>query len=125
MTELAEKLASKYEPEGVESAYRLAACSEQGIPSLAEALTSGKAVAARNAGYGLSEIGPAAQGVLLDALGHESEEARMHAAFALGELGQTSRENAEAVAIAVTDPSVVVRRSAVEALGLLKGADLT
>ena len=120
MSELAEKLASRYEPEGVESAYRLAACREKAIPLLAGALTSGKAVAARNAGYGLSEVGPAAQGVLLDAMGHESEEARMHAAFALGELGQASNENAKAIAKAITDPSIVVRRSAVEALGLLK-----
>lgn len=120
MTELAEKLASKYEPEGVESAYRLAARSEEAVPLLAGALTSGKAVAARNAGYGLSEIGPAAQGVLLDAMEHESEEARMHATFALGELGIACDDSAEAVAKAVIDPSVVVRRSAVEALGLMK-----
>lgn len=120
MTDLAQKLASKYEPEGVESAYRLATRGEEAVPLLAGALTSGMAVSARNAGYGLSEIGPAAQGALLDAIEHESEQARMHAAFALGELGQADRENAKAVAKAVTDPSVVVRRSAVEALGLLK-----
>jgi len=53
-------------------------------------------------------------------MGHESEEARMHAAFALGELGLADAESAGAVANAVSDPSVVVRRSAVEALGLIK-----
>ena len=118
--DLARKLASRYEPEGVESAYRLATYAEGAIPSLEEALNSGNVTASRNAGYGLSAIGSAARGVLLDAMGHESEEARMHAAFALGELGQADADSAAAVAKAVADPSVVVRRSAVEALGLLK-----
>jgi len=118
--ELAEKLSSRYEPEGVDSAYRLAAYGEEAIPALEGALTSGNATASRNAGYGLSEVGAAAQEVLLEAMGHECENARMHAAFALGELGTGDGERTGAVAKAVSDPSVVVRRSAVEALGLLK-----
>ena len=120
ISDLVEKLASKYEPEGVDSAYRLATYSDEAIPSLAGALTSGNAIASRNAGYGLSAVGGAAREQLLDALGHESDSARMHAAFALGELGQADEESVSAVAEAVTDPEVVVRRSAVEALGLLK-----
>lgn len=120
ISDLAEKLPSRYEPEGVDSAYRLAAKGEEAIPSLSGALTSDNATASRNGGYGLSEIGPAAQEVLLEAMGHESENARMHAAFALGELGTGGGDRAGAVAKAVSDPSVVVRRSAVEALGLLK-----
>ena len=97
--------------------------SDAAIPSLADALTSGDATAARNAGYGLSEVGKAARGVLLDALHHESEGARTHAAFALGELGQVDAEVVEEVARAVADPSVQVRRAAVETLGQLKGAN--
>ncbi len=120
ISELAENLASKYEPHGVNAAYRLASYSDQAIPSLAGALTSGDATASRNAAYGLSAIGKKAQGVLLDAVSHESEGARMHAAFALGELGQADAEIAAAVAKAVADPSVTVRRSAVEALGLMQ-----
>ena len=120
MSDLAGSLASKYEPEGVDSAYRLATFSEETIPALAGALTSGDKTASRNAGYGLSAVGGAAREALLDALGHESEEARMHAAFALGELGQADAECTSAVAKAVSDPSVVVRRSAVEALGQIK-----
>ena len=117
---LAQALASKYEPSGVDAAYRLATHSDAAIPFLADALTSGDATAARNAGYGLSEVGQAAHGVLLDALRHESEGARTHAAFALGELGQVDAEGVEEVARAVTDPSVQVRRAAVETLGQLK-----
>ncbi len=120
ISDLTGKLASRYEPAGVDSAYRLGAYREEAIPSLSEALISGNATASRNAGYGLSAVGPAARDVLLDAMGHESEAARMHAAFALGELGLADAESASAVAKAVSDPSVVVRRSAVEALGLLK-----
>ncbi|MCY4092164.1 MAG: HEAT repeat domain-containing protein [Caldilineaceae bacterium] len=117
---LGEQLASKYEPNGVDAAYRLAANAEAAIPTLAASLTSGNATAARNAGYGLSAIGLAAQAALLDAAHHESEETRMHAVFALGELGDGGSGTAEVVAAAVSDPSVQVRRAAVEALGLLK-----
>ena len=117
---LGEQLASKYEPAGVDAAYRLAAHTDAAIPALTASLTSGNATAARNAGYGLSAIGLAAQGALLDAAGHGSEEARMHAVFALGELGDGGSGTAEAMAGAVADPSVQVRRAAVEALGLLK-----
>ena len=120
VSELAGKLASKYEPEGVDAAYRLATYGKEAIPPLAEALTSGNAIASRNAGYGLSAVGPAAREVLVEAMGHESEAARMHGAFALGELGLADEESASAVAKAVQDPEVVVRRSAVEALGLIK-----
>ena len=126
ISDLAGKLASRYEPDGVDAAYRLASYSDEAIPSLAGALTSGDATASRNAAYGLSAIGKKAQGVLLDAVRHESEGARMHAAFALGELGQADAEIAAAVAKAVADPSVTVRRSAVEALGLMQEpAELT
>lgn len=120
VSELAGKLASKYEPEGVDAAYRLAAYSDEAVPPLAEALTSGNATASRNAGYGLCAIGRRAREVLLEAMGHGSESARMHGAFALGELGLADEESASAVAKAVKDPAVVVRRSAVEALGLIK-----
>ena len=126
MSDLAGSLASKYEPEGVDSAYRLAAFSEEAIPLLAGALTSGDKTASRNAGYGLSAVGGPAREALLDAMGHECEEARMHAAFALGEFGQADAECTSAVAKAVSDPAVVVRRSAVEALGQIKDPiDLT
>jgi hypothetical protein len=120
VSELAGKLASKYEPEGVDATYRLAAYSDEAVPPLAEALTSGNATASRNAGYGLCAIGRRAREVLLEAMGHGSESARMHGAFALGELGLADEESASAVAKAVKDPAVVVRRSAVEALGLIK-----
>lgn len=117
---LGEQLASKYEPSGVDAAYRMAAYADAAIPALTASLTSGNATAARNAGYGLCAIGLAARTALLDAVGHGSEEARMHAVFALGELGDGGSGTAEAVAAAVSDPSVQVRRAAVEALGLLK-----
>lgn len=118
--ELAEKLASRYEPEGVESAYRLASQPGKAMPLLADALTSGDATASRNAGYALSAIGSSAQETLLGAMKHDTEEARMHAAFALGESRQGCAEKTSAVAEAVKDPSVVVRRTAVEALGQIK-----
>ncbi len=120
MTALADELASKYEPSGVDAAYRLAANADDAIPVLSASLTSGNATAARNAGYGLTAVGLAARGVLLDAIRHESEDARMHAAFALGELGDGRLGSAEEVARAVADPSVQVRRAAVEALGLIR-----
>ena len=120
ISDLASDLASRYEPKGVDAAYRLASYSGEAIPSLAQALFSGDATTSRNAGYGLSAIGRESQGVLLDAVDHEEEQARMHAAFALGELGTADAECAKAVAKAVADPSVLVRRSAVEALGLIK-----
>ena len=118
--ELAEKLASRYEPEGVESAYRLASWPAKAVPFLADALISGDTTASRNAGYALSAIGKAGQETLIDALRHDTESARMNAAFALGESGRSSADVAGAVAAAVTDPSVVVRRTAVEALGQLQ-----
>ena len=120
MAALAEALASKYEPSGVDAAYRLAALQEAAVPALAAALTSGNATGARNAGYGLSAVGEAARGALFDAMRHEDAAAREHAAFALGELGLGDPDSVGEVAQAVGDPSVQVRRSAVEALGLLK-----
>ena len=120
MSDLIGNLASRYEPKGVDAAYRLASHADGAVPVLAEALTSGDTTASRNAGYGLSAIGKDVQGILLDALEHDSEQARMHATFALGELGQADADCVEAVANAVADPSVLVRRSAVEALGLMK-----
>ena len=126
MPTLAEELASKYEPQGVNAGYALAAHGTAALPRLAEALTSGNAAAARNAGYGLSAIGQPAQGVLLDALHHDCETARTHAAFALGESGRVDVEGVGALAQAASDPSVLVRRTAVEALGQLKHpAELT
>jgi hypothetical protein len=120
LADVADNLSSKYEPKGVEAAYRLASYSDEAIAALAKALTSGDARASRNASYGLSAIGKKAQGVLLDAIGHDSEAARMHAAFALGELGLADADSVAAVAKSVADSSVLVRRAAVEALGLMK-----
>ena len=83
ISDLAGDLASRYEPKGVDAAYRLASYSGEAIPSLAQALVSGDATTSRNAGYGLSAIGRESQGVLLDAVEHEEEQARMHARLLL------------------------------------------
>lgn len=117
---LVEQLASSYEPQGVDAAYRLAGQGGAAIPFLLQALTSGNVTAARNAGYGLSAVGRPALAELMDALHHETEEARMHAAFALGESGQDDRDVTAALVRTVTDESVLVRRTGVEAIGLLK-----
>ena len=73
----------------------------------------------RNCRLRVSAIGREVRGSS-DALEHDSREARMHATVCLGELGQADADCVEAVAKAVADPSVQVRRSAVEALGLMK-----
>ena len=120
MAALTAQLGSDYEPAGVDAAYRLAAQGRAAVSPLAAALTGGDSSAARNAGYGLSALGVPALGELVDALGHAHESARMYAAFALGEIGARALESSTSVAKLVADPSVEVRRTAVEALGLLK-----
>ncbi len=120
IAELAAQLGSDYEPAGVDAAYRLASQGRKAVGVLATALTSDDANAARNAGYGLSALGASALGELIDALSHPNETARMYAAFALGEIGGDALESSRAVAELMGDTSVEVRRTAVEALGLLK-----
>lgn len=116
---LAQELGDRYEPRGVEAAYRLAEKEGEAVDLLLNALTSGNATAARNAGYGLSAIGEEARGALHEAAAHENENARMHAAFALGELGECA-DSAQSLAAAAGDDCVQVRRTAFESLGQVK-----
>jgi HEAT repeat protein len=117
---LVDALNSRYEPDGMDAAYRLAALNGSAVSSLLDVLGSDNTHGARRAGYGLTAVGAAATDGLIEAVGSPSETARGYAAFALGE-GQNP-EAAAAVTNLMTDESAWVRFTAAEALGIMNNA---
>ncbi len=119
---LQQTLASSYEPEGMDAAYRLGALGGVAIDALQDGLRSDNIHANRRAGYGLVAAGPDALDGLVEALSHVSEKSRGYAAFALGELG--AGESAAGIAGLIDDESEWVRYTAAEALGILDNTDV-
>lgn len=77
---------------------------------------------ARNATYGLSEVGLPAVPACLALLRSGDPRARKLAAFALGEIAGTDNHVARCLAAATRDPEVTVRVTAAEALGRKPGS---
>ncbi len=130
----AEALAAGEEAAGIEAAYRLGA-SQAGRAALLDALDSNATphenvrrysadgqgwredAVVRNAAHGLVRLGDAGVPGLVDVLGNGTARGRKHAAFALGEIGDSAAEGP--LALALEDEDVHVRIAAAEAIGLL------
>ncbi|MBT3603328.1 MAG: HEAT repeat domain-containing protein [Candidatus Latescibacteria bacterium] len=69
--------------------------------------------------HGLSLVGEPAVEALTQALTHNNEDVRAHAAFALGDMGGQAESSVSSLTKAVTDESPWVRHHAVEALGTI------
>lgn len=131
-----EELGSDDEWRGIRAAYEFAQAGKMSIEPLLDALASNRDgynekrrysddgsrwrddVHARNAAHGLVHVGRPAVNGLLDSLFNGVDRARKHAAFALGEIGDTKA--IDGLCKALSDDEVHVKVAAIEALGLLK-----
>ncbi|NBD26318.1 HEAT repeat domain-containing protein [Paenibacillus glycinis] len=116
---LSARLTGSKEPDALAAAYDLAASGPEGIRVLLDALGGGYKKRARIASYGLSTAGSEAVAGLTQALASEDEIAVNNAAFALSELRGLAESAVPQVAALLDHPSVEIRRTAVEALGIM------
>ncbi|SDD12705.1 Phytanoyl-CoA dioxygenase (PhyH) [Paenibacillus sp. UNCCL117] len=117
--ELALQLEDDYEPNALNAAYELASRGEVGVRALLEALRHEKTAVSRLAAYGLSASGESAVPGLIAELDTAREITVVHAAFALGELRQLAVAAVPRLNGLMEHASVEVRRTAVEALGMI------
>ncbi|WP_308634575.1 HEAT repeat domain-containing protein [Paenibacillus silvisoli] len=115
---LSAKLTGSDEPAALNAAYELAARGEAGVQALLNALPLEKRES-RFASYGLSVAGEGAVEGLIQALGHSEEHVVNHAVFALGEL-KAERALPQLIEL-LSHSSVRVRRSVIDALGIIGG----
>lgn len=118
---LSAALATEAEPQALTAAYELAASGQAGIEALLKVLMGGDKKRARIASYGLSVAGAGAVAGLKAALGSADETVVNHAAFALSELRGLADDAVPQVAALLDHPSAIVRRTAVDALGIIGG----
>ncbi len=121
-SQLAEMVQGDYEPKGIGAGYELAHMGREGLPVLKELLHAGNQHVSRRAAYGLSAFTSEAFPVLEAGMQHESDKVRAQAVFAVGEHGPHAQELASDICRLAQDPSPVVRRTAVESLGLIEDA---
>ncbi|WP_231571445.1 HEAT repeat domain-containing protein [Gordoniibacillus kamchatkensis] len=117
--ELARELENPFEPAALHAAYELARRGRKGTDALLQGIRHESVAVSRVSAYGLSAAGKEAVQGLIDALSDERAETAVHAAFALGEQRQLAAEATPRLAALLDHPSEEVRRSAVEALGLI------
>ncbi|SDW56997.1 HEAT repeat domain-containing protein [Paenibacillus sp. CF384] len=115
---LAARLNGSEEQDALDAAYELATRGEAGIQALLGALEQEKKVS-RIASYGLSVAGEEAVEGLLQALRAENEDVVNHAIFALSELRGYADRAVSHVAAQLDHPSAKIRRTAVDALGII------
>jgi HEAT repeat protein len=140
-SELASLLDDDCDPVSISSAYALAVAGSEAVGKLVVAVrrNDGPHVRerdsyevpddyivneeriARNATYGLTEIGLPAVPACLALLQDGDARARKLAAFALGEIAGTDDRVTEALSVATRDPEPTVRVNAAEALGYKPG----
>jgi len=116
---LAEALKSAHEPERLRAAYELARRGEQGAQVLLHALREGAEPVSRAAAYGLSAAGTDAVPGLIGALDAPQPETIVHAAFALGELRELAAAAVPKLDALLAHREETVRRTVVDALGLI------
>ncbi|QHT61935.1 phytanoyl-CoA dioxygenase [Paenibacillus lycopersici] len=116
---LASRMAEGTEPEALGASYDLAASGLAGIGALLEALHGESKRVSRIASYGLSTAGSDAVAGLTAALASDNETTVNHAAFALSELRGYAESAVPKVASLMNHPSAVIRRTAVDALGIM------
>ncbi|WP_274365129.1 HEAT repeat domain-containing protein [Paenibacillus thermotolerans] len=120
---LAKQLEDSFEPNAINAAYELACRGAKGTQALLQALRHENAIVIRTAAYGLAAAGEGAVKGLIEALNDPNAETVNRAAFALGELRHLAAEALPNIAALLDHPSEVVRRTAVDALGMLGTSD--
>ncbi len=118
---LIQMLADEYDPAAINAAYALGAVGEAAAPALGAVLRAEDPHLSLLAARGLAIGGRPATRFLADAMAHENENVRDHAAFALGESRLATDEVIEALMKGASDSASTVRVSAIDALGK-KGA---
>jgi len=122
ISRLTERLEDPFEPVALDAAYELGCRGAAGAQALLAALRHEQTSVSRLAAYGLSIAGTAAVDGLVAALGEERDAVVAHAAFALGELGRFAAGATPRIAALLDHPSAKVRRTAVDALGMIPDA---
>jgi hypothetical protein len=112
-------LEDDYEPVALNAAYELACCGKYGVQNLLSALHHEKANVSRLAAYGLSIAGKDAIPGLIIALNSSRTSTVIRAIFALSEHRHLAAEAVPAITKLVEHPSVIIRRSVTEALGMI------
>ncbi|MCE2403082.1 HEAT repeat domain-containing protein [Candidatus Poribacteria bacterium] len=116
---LVETLQHEDEKIRLNAAYRLGRVGEAAVPTLNRAL-HGTSDSIRNyAGYALSLTGTPAVPKLIDALQGTDDSVRATAAYALADIGKAAAEAIPVLAHAAKDESPLVRRHAIEGLGII------
>ena len=100
------------------AAYRLGRVGEAAVPTLNQALHGASDSIRNYAGYALSLTGLPAVPTLIDALQDTDDSVRATAAYALADIGKAA-EAIPALTHAAKDESPLVRRHAIEGLGII------
>ncbi len=116
---LVENLQDEDEKIRLNAAYRLGRVGEAAVPVLNQAL-HGDSDSIRNyAGHALSLTGLPAVPTLIDALQDTDDSVRATASYALADMGKAAAEAVPALTHAAQDESPLVRRHAIEGLGIV------
>ena len=116
---LIETLQHEDEKIRLNAAYRLGRVGEAAVPTLNQVL-HGDSDSIRNyAGYALSLTGLPAVPTLIDALQDTNDSVRATAAYALADMGKAAAKALPILAQAAKDESPLVRRHAIEGLGIV------
>ncbi len=121
--QMADRVRSDYEPNGIGAGYELAHLGPEGLPVLAELLHTRNQHVSRRAAYGLSACTAEALPLLAVGMQHASDKVRAQALFAVGEHGPQAQDLAVEITGLIQDPSPIVRRTAVETMGMIEDAD--
>ncbi len=101
------------------ASYRLGRVGEAAIPTLNKVLQDSSESIRNYVGNALSLIGQPAVPTLIDGLQNKDESIRTRAAYALADIGKPAHEAMPALTQAVKDDSPLVRRHAIEGLGII------
>ena len=116
---LIESLDSDSERNRLNAAYRLGRVGRTAVPALKQALHSKSDAIREYAGYALSLTGASAIPTLIDAIQGTDDAVRASATFALADMGKTAQEAIPVLTRAAQNSSPLVRRHAIEGLGLI------
>jgi HEAT repeat protein len=116
---LLETLQNENEKLRLNAAYRLGRVGAAAVPALKKALHSTHESIQNYAGYALSLAGPSAVSTLIDGLQNTDDTVRSTAAYALADIGLVAAEAVPALTDAAKDVSPLVRRHAIEGIGII------
>ena len=116
---LFETLQNEDEKLRLNAAYRLGRVGEAAVPALKKALHSTHESIQNYAGYALSLAGSSAVPMLIDGLQDTDDTVRSTAAYALADIGLVAAEAVPALTDAAKDVSPLVRRHAIEGIGII------